>query len=176
MSEWIAGPWGPLVIFLLRMADVTVATVRILLMHRVRKWVPLIGFFEMILWMFAVGATVTNLTSPLHILAFAGGYAAGSWLGIRLESEMAFGMSQVRVIVREGAEEVATFLRSAGFGVTQTDARGKDGPVQILDVVLPRRQAPRCIQLIEEEAPGAFFILDEPSSVHAGWMGKGKRI
>lgn len=175
MQEWIAGPWGPLLIFVLRLTDVSMATVRTLLIHRGRSWVPLIGFFEMCVWVVAVGATVANLTSVAHLLAFAGGFAAGNWLGIRIEERMALGLAILRVFVREAGDEVAAFLRAAGFGVTVTEGRGKDGPVYILHLALLRREVPRATALLEEEVPGAFVVVEEPRTVQHGFMGANRR-
>ncbi len=167
----IAGPTGPVLIFLLRVADVSLATVRSLLIARRRELVPVIGFVEMIVWVFAVGATVQNLTSIWHLLAFAGGFAVGNWLGILIEERIALGLASVRVILQQAGHEIADFLRAAGFGVTEIAGMGKDGPVQILDLVLPRREMTRCVAIIEEEAPNAFVIVEEPRGVSHGYLG-----
>ena len=171
MADLIASPLvGPLLIFLLRMTDVSLATVRILLIHRNRAVVPIIGFVEVMIWVMAVGATVQNLTSPLHVFAFASGFAAGNYLGIRIEERMALGLAVIRAVVKDEGTEVAEFLRAAGFGVTEIAGRGRNGPVRVLDIALPRRQARRCMDLIEEEMPGAFVVLEEPRSVHHGFL------
>lgn len=175
MEELIAGPWGPVLIFVLRLSDVSLATVRILLIHRQRSLVPVLGFIEMCIWAVAVGATVSNLTSPLHIVGYAGGFAAGSWLGIRIEERMAIGLAMFRVVVREGGEEIAAFLRAGGFGVTETMGKGKDGPVHILNLVLSRKDARRCIELLEVEAPDAFVVMEEPRGVQHGFLTRVRR-
>jgi uncharacterized protein YebE (UPF0316 family) len=175
VTEWIAGPWGPILIFFLRLTDVSMATVRTLLIHRGRAWVPVIGFFEMCVWVVAVGATVTNLTSVAHLLAFAGGFAAGNWLGIRIEERMALGLAILRVFVKEAGNEVASFLRAAGFGVTVTEGQGKDGPVYILHLAIFRREVPRVTELLEVECPDAFVVVEEPRTVQRGFMGANRR-
>ena len=178
MQELIAGPWGPALIFVLRLTDVSLATVRILLIHRQRSLVPVLGFVEMCIVAVgagAVGATVSNLTSPLHIVGYAGGFAAGSWLGIRIEERMAIGLAMLRVVVREGGEEIAGFLRAGGFGVTETVGKGKDGPVHILNLVLSRKDVRRCVDLLEVEAPDAFVIMEEPRGVQQGYLTRMRR-
>ena len=131
----------------------------------------MIGFLEAIAWVFAVGATVQNLSSIWHLLAFGAGFGAGTWLGIVIEERMALGLARVRVVLRVAGHEVADFMRAAGFGVTEMEGRGKDGPVQILDLVLRRREIPRCVAILEEEAPDAFLTTEEPRGVSHGFIG-----
>lgn len=170
-QELLAGPFGPLVIFCLRVTDVSMATMRVLLIVRNAKLVvPLIGFFEVLLWVFAVGAVVQNLSSPLHLIAYAGGFATGNFVGLALEERMALGLATIHTVVKSGGAELAEALREAGFGVTETYGMGRTGPVDVLFSVLPRRRIGAAVQMIDASAPEAFIVVDEPRAIRRGWL------
>lgn len=171
MVELLSGPWGPLVIFLLRICDVSMATMRMLLIVRgSRRLAPFLSFFEILLWVIAVGVVVRNLTSPLHVLSYAGGFAAGTAVGMWLEGKLALGICTVRAILRQPAEELATTLRSSGFGVTELTGEGREGPVEILYTVVRRRHVPAVLGTIDAQAPDAFVTVQNDATVRRGWI------
>lgn len=171
VQELLAGPAGPVLIFFLRITDVSMATVRTLLIVRNAKViVPLIGFFEVSIWVFAVSAVVQNLTSPLHVIGYAGGFATGNIVGMYLEERMALGLATVRTMVKEGGAELAGALRGLGFAVTEMEGRGRDGQVEVLYSVIPRRQVARYVHTVDRDAPTSFVVVDEPRAVRRGFM------
>ena len=171
LQDLVAGPAGPLVVFLLRVTDVSMATIRMLMIMRGRRLVaPLIGFFEILLWVTAVGIVVRHLSSPLHVIGYAAGFATGNFLGLLIEERLALGIATVRTVVRDGGAELAGELRGAGFGVTEIMGRGRDGAVDVLYSVLPRKRVNACLSAIESRAPEAFVVVDEPRTVRRGWL------
>lgn len=176
LTELVAGPAGPLVVFLLRVTDVSMATMRMLFMMRNRRFLaPLIGFFEILIWVTAVGIVVQHLHSPLHIVGYAAGFATGNFLGLMLEDKLALGLATVRTVVRSGGAELASVLRDSGYGVTEMVGRGRDGSVEVLYSVLPRRQVARCLSMIDQGAPDSFVVVDEPRRVRRGWQFPAKK-
>lgn len=171
MDALFGGPWGPIIIFSLRICDVSLALLRTLLAVRnVKIAVPIIGFFEVLIWIFAVGAAIENLTSPWHLLGYAGGFAMGNVVGMWIEGKLAFGLAIVRVISKHGGVEVADALREKGFGVTEYSGHGRDGIVEILDTVVKRRHLPEVLGVIDLWDPGAFVMVEEPRLIRHGWM------
>lgn len=171
LQELVAGPAGPLVVFLLRVTDVSMATVRMLMIVRGRRYLaPLIGFFEILLWVTAIGIVVQHLDSPLHVVGYAAGFATGNFLGLLIEERLALGLATVRTVVREGGAELAGELRDAGFGVTEMLGRGRTGTVDVLYSVLPRKQVDRCLAIIDTRSPESFVVVDEPRTVRRGWL------
>lgn len=171
LPELLAGPLGPLVIFGLRLCDVTLATTRMLLIMRgQRVLAPFIGFFEVLIWIVAVGTVVQHLDSPFHMVGYAAGFAAGTFVGLLLEERMALGLATVRTVVRDGGPELAAALRDEGFGVTEMLGRGREGPVEVLYSVIPRRGVERALGIIDRGAPDSFVVVDEPRTVHRGWL------
>jgi uncharacterized protein YebE (UPF0316 family) len=176
MEALFASAWGPLVIFCLRIVDVSLATLRMLLAVRGFKMVaPFIGFFEVLIWILAVGTAIRHLDSPLHLIGYAGGFATGTLVGLMIEERMALGMANIRVVSRHGGVELAEALRERGFGVTEFAGQGREGHVEVLDAVLRRRDLPTALREIDFWDPDAFVTVQEPRAIHRGWMLQGRR-
>lgn len=170
-----SGPWGPLLIFGLRIVDVSMSMLRTLLAMRGSRTIPpLIGLFESLIWVFAVGSAIRNLDSPLHVLGYASGFAAGNSVGLWLEEKIAVGLATVQIFSRRAGEELADAIRSLGFGVTEFTGRGREGPVQLVHTVAKRRQVNRILAEVERRDPGAFIAVGEPRTVRRGWMYPGR--
>ena len=171
MEALLIGPAGPLLIFFMRIADVSLATVRMLLIirnHRVLA--PLIGFFEVLIWLFAAGVAIQHLESTWHLLGYAGGFAAGNWVGLWLEGKLALGLSSLQVFSPSHGPQIAESLRGIGHGVTQFSGKGKDGPVDVVLSVVKRREARDAMKAIQELDEDAFVTLGDVSAIHHGWM------
>lgn len=171
MEALFASTWGPLLIFGLRIVDVSMATLRMLLaMRGMKTLVPFIGAVEVLVWLFAVGNAIQHLDSPLHLLGYATGFATGTLVGMWLEERLAFGMATVRVVSRHGGVELAEALRERGFGVTEFAGQGREGRVEVLEAVLRRRHLPVVFQEVDIWDPDAFVTVEEPRAIHRGWL------
>ena len=176
LAQVFAGPWGPLVIFLLRIIDVSLATTRMLLAVRgQRVLVPIIGFFEVLIWLFAAGNAIQFLDSPLHVVGYAGGFAAGNVVGLWVEEKLALGLATVRIISEHGGVELADALREMGFGVTEFTGQGREGIVEVVYTVARRADTPRILRTVGEWAPDSFVTVEEPRAIHRGWLLRGAR-
>jgi uncharacterized protein YebE (UPF0316 family) len=166
-----AGPYGPLIIFGLRIIDVSLSTVRILLAVRGHKLVvPVIGFFEVLIWVFAVGNAIRFLDSGWHLLGYAAGFSTGSLVGLLIEQRLAIGYATIRVVSRHAGVELADALRARGFGVTEFAGQGRDGRVEVVYTVCLRREIPRVIEEVERWDGQAFITVEEPRDIRWGWM------
>lgn len=171
MELLLASPWGPLVIFCLRIVDVSLATLRMLLAVRGIKFVvPIIGFFEVLIWVLAVGTVIRHLDSVYHLIGYAAGFSTGSLVGIMIEERMALGMATIRVVSRYGGVELAEALRERGFGVTEFAGQGREGKVEVVDAVIRRRDLPAALKEIDFWDPEAFVTVQEPKAIHRGWL------
>jgi uncharacterized protein YebE (UPF0316 family) len=176
MESLFAGPWGPLVIFGLRVVDVSMSTMRILLAVRGHRLiVPFIGFFEVLIWVVAVGNAIRFLDSPLHLLGYAAGFATGSLVGLLIEERLAIGHAIVRIVSRHAGVELADALRALGFGVTEFAGQGRDGPVEVSYTVCQRREIPRVIAEVERWDRQAFITVEEPRDIRWGWISSSRR-
>jgi len=159
----------PLVIFAAEVCVVTVSTMRIIAIARGQTILaPVLGFFEITIWLFAIGQTMQNLNNIACFFAFALGFTLGNFLGMQIEKMLALGTMVVRVVTHRDATELIDCLRSASYGVTCVDGHGATGPVQIVMTVVKRKQLSAVVALIEAHHPQAFYAVDEVQSAAAG--------
>ena len=172
MDALFALPYGPLVIFAMRVVDVSMGGVRILLMVRGwRKVAAAIGFAEVLVWIVAVGHAMQYLSSLYHLAGYAGGFAVGTYVGVSVVNALALGRVVVRAILPDGeGDATARALRDEGFAVTEVDGRGRDGPVDILNVVVSRRHASRVAEMVEATAPRSFITVEEVRTTRRGML------
>ncbi len=176
MVELLAGPWGPLLIFGLRICDVSLATVRMVLSVRGERVLPpIIGFVEILIWILAVGSAVRNLNDPWHVIGYAAGFSAGTGVGLWVERKLALGLSSMQVVTRIAGRELAAALRHEGFGVTRWVGEGRDGSVDVLMSSLRRRAVPRAMQVVDRIAPDAFVSIQDDRLLRRGWLMSRKR-
>ena len=156
---------GALLIFGLRIVDVSLGTLRIgMLVRGKRGWAGLLSFFESLIWLLAAARVLSSLESPLQFVAYAGGYASGTMLGAYIEKWLAVGQVVMRVIYPVSAPDVQAPLRAAGFFVTTLNASGRDGEVRVLFSVMKRRRVGQALALLEEHSPKAFVTIEEVST------------
>jgi uncharacterized protein YebE (UPF0316 family) len=151
----------PLLIFLARIVDVSMGTIRILFISRGTKFLaPLIGFFEVLIWLLAIGQIMQNLTNVLCYIAYAGGFATGTYVGIFIEEKLAMGLLLVRVVTTKDASELIEYLKSADFGVTHVAARGVAGQVRIVLTIIRRKNLNKVVEIIRRFNPNAFYSTE----------------
>lgn len=170
MPEFLfALPWGPLVIFGLRIVDVSLDTMRVLSAVRGARWVAGgLGFFQALIWLVVVGNAIKYLDSIWHVLGYAGGFGAGTLVGISIENALAYGVATVRVVSRQGGVEIAEALRNRGYGVTEFGGQGRDGRVEILNSVVQRQDLDEVMRIVDQWDPSAFVTVEEPKLLRGG--------
>ncbi len=152
----------PLAIFVAEMSVVTISTMRIIFIGRGHKALAAgLGFFEVTIWLFAIGQVMSNLDNPLCFAGFAGGFVTGNWLGMSLEQRLAIGSVLVRVITSLESRKLVDLLREADCGVTRIGAHGLQGPVEIVFTVIPRRRLTDVLTLVKQFDADAFYSVDE---------------
>lgn len=159
----------PTAIFLARICDVTLDTLRIIYVSRGMKYAaPIIGFFEVLIWLVAITQIFNNLTNPLCYIAYAGGFAMGNYIGILIEGKMAIGTVVIRIITQKDAANMLECLKQEGYGVTHVDAQGALGPVKIIFTIVKRKDIPLVLEIIKKHNPLAFFTIEDVRSVRKG--------
>ena len=152
----------PLLIALARVVDVSIGTLKIILIARGNKMLaPVLGFFEVLVWLLAVTRIFQNLDNWICYLAYASGFAAGSYIGIRIEEKLALGVQLIRIITRKDASKLIEVLRKEGFGVTAIRAEGSSGGVGILYSVINRKSIKFYVEKIKEYNPKAFYTIED---------------
>lgn len=158
---------GSLMIFCLRILDVSLGTLRIGMIVRGRRsTAAVLSFFESIIWLLAASKVLSSLEHPIQMVGYAGGYAAGTLVGSSIENWLAIGKVVMRAFVPVGAPDVASALRQAGYYVTALNGSGRDGDVKVLFSVIDRKKAPEVLALVEETYPKAFVTIEEVSTAN----------
>ncbi len=170
MLEFIPVALLPVLIFFIRVADMSLDTLRVLFVVRGRRpqaWV--VGFVQSALWVIAVASVLSHLDNLLNVLAYAAGFATGNVVGMRIEERLAIGHSHLRVISRQRGEAVASAVRNAGYAVTELSGRGKDGAVSILTTSVRRRDIDPVRTEVLQADPDAFVTLSDVRPLHRGF-------
>ncbi|MBN2192010.1 MAG: DUF2179 domain-containing protein [Polyangiaceae bacterium] len=171
-SLWWSWLLVPALIFLARILDQTVGTLRLIFVAKgYRHLAPALGFFEVIIWLMAVTQVFRHLTNPVAYIAYGAGFATGNYLGIRIEEWLSLGDAVVRIIPRRSVTELIACLRKEGFGVTVVDAEGASGKVQIVFTIVRRKTLPAVVELINHHNPHAFFTIEDVRAVREGYFG-----
>ena len=159
----------PFLIFLARVLDVSLGTVRVIFISRGFKYLsPLIGFFEILIWLLAIGQIMKNLSNPACYIAYAGGFAMGNYVGIRIADRLSLGVVLIRVVTKEDASQLVELLKSANYGVTSVDGHSTAGQVKMVFTIVPRKEIKRVADLIRKFNPKAFYSIEEVSFVEKG--------
>jgi len=159
----------PLLIFTARIMDVTIGTLRIVFISKGHKVIaPLLGFFEVLIWIFAIGKIMQNLENVACYFAYAGGFAMGNYVGLRLEEKLAIGFEVVRIITKKGAYKLIDALHTEGFGTTTVEAKGKSGIVHLVFMIIKRSNIKNIVSIINQHNPNAFYTIEDARTVHSG--------
>jgi uncharacterized protein YebE (UPF0316 family) len=151
-----------LMIFGLRLVDVSLGTIRIVLLTRGSGWkAGLVGFVESLTWVFAVSQVLKNLDDPVLMVGFAAGFGAGTYLGVTIEGWLAMGTKIVRIVAPVESPQSAPALREQGFAVTVLNGEGLQGDVRLALCVVPRRQLKKVLQIVYSVNPGAFVTFEQ---------------
>lgn len=159
----------PILIFCARICDVSIGTVRYIFISRGFKNIaPVFGFFEVIIWLLAIGQVMANITNPICYIAYGGGFAAGTYIGMAIEERMKLGLSIIRVITAKPADDLIKRLRQYGYGVTSIAAHGALSEVTIIFMVVKRTKISHLITLIRDFNPNTFYTIEDVRSASEG--------
>lgn len=160
-------------IFFARIIDVSLGTVRMILTIRGDKiTASIIGFFEIIVYVFALNLVLKQLDDPIKFLAYGLGFASGIFVGSLVEEKMALGFRGLQVILSVDNAHITEILRDEGYAVTTWDGRGKEGHKLILNIIVRRNLAGKCEKRIMELDPNAFIVFLEPKDFSGGYVKK----
>lgn len=176
--EWLQSLplWATaLMIFSLRIVDVTLGTLRTLSIVQGRiKLSVLLGFFETFVWLTAVSQALRGVGESLVLMmAYCCGFAAGNAVGLAIDRALAMGVLVVRMISgKAGAgRQIADILRSEGWRLTTFDGDGGDAPRTLMFAVCSRREAPRLLRRAQQVDPDLYYSFDLLREFGAGDMG-----
>lgn len=170
-----------LLIVSLRVVDVSIGTIRIILLTRGSRWrASGLGFVEVLIWVFAVALVVQKLDDPVRMVAFALGFSLGTLLGATIERWIAIGTVLVQAVAPTNSPSSAEALRSRGFRVTEVNGEGRDGEVRLVVLVIPRRELKTALGVIQSANPAAFVTVADvalaPQWQQRSWVSIGNTL
>ncbi len=160
-------------IFLINVVYVTLNTVRMMLtMKGYQLAAPFIAMVEVTIYVVGLGLVLDNLDNVWNIITYAVGFGAGIYAGMKIEDKLALGHILVTTIVPENGWNIAEDIRGEGYGVTITQAHGREGSRYVLEILTPRSNERSLYKLIHEIEPKAFMISYEPRYINGGFWTK----
>ncbi len=157
----------PLLIFIARIGDVSIATIRIIfVMNGKRIIAPILGFFEALIWLMAIGQIFNHIDNTWSYLAYAAGFAAGTFVGMYIEEKLAIGRVVLRLITKEPVHEFLQLLRESNYRYSILDAQGKTGKVNVVFLVLKRDNLKEITEAVNKYHPKAFYTIEGVKQVN----------
>lgn len=167
---------GYLFIFVARLADVSMATIRMIMVVRGKRLMAaLIGFFEITIYILAIGKVLNGLNNPINILIYALGFATGNYLGIFIEGKMALGNIIAQVISEHEVMKLVDLLRDEGFAVTVIEGYGRTGIRHLLHITLKRKYLDKLYEILDKHDKKAFITVTDARAIRGGYFYAGKK-
>lgn len=159
----------PLLIFFARIADVSLQTLRIIFTSRDKiKIAPIVGFFEVFIWLIAIGQLFHNITNIFYYLAYAAGFATGNYVGIFIERKLSIGMLSIQLILKRDPELLLNSLKDAGYGITTLTSEGKTGKNVMVILIIKRKNLSQILDIINKNYSNAFISIEQVQTVKGG--------
>ena len=159
----------PVLIILARISDVTIGTLRIVMVSKGQKKIaPFLGFFEVIIWLLAMSKIIQNIDNWVAYIAYGLGFAAGNYIGLLIEEKLAVGIVHLQIITRTNADNLIAKLKAKGYGITYHDAYGVNEKVAVIYSIIKRGDINEVIEIIRTYNPHAFYSIEEVKFVNKG--------
>src|SRR5512133_501969 len=159
----------PVLIFLARICDQSLGTMRIIFVSKGKRNIaPILGFFEVLIWITAISKIMQNLDNYVNYIAYAGGFATGNFIGMIIEERLAMGILMVRVFAHERGQELVATLNGNGYGATAVEAHGAREKLHLIYTIVHRNELDRVLGVINNFNPKAFYTIEDVRSVNEG--------
>jgi uncharacterized protein YebE (UPF0316 family) len=159
----------PVLIFLARICDVSIGTLRIIFVSKGKRNIaPILGFFEVLIWITAISKIMENLDHYINFIAYAAGFAAGNLVGMIIEEKLAMGILMIRVFAHEKGTELMLTLNALGFGATVVEAHGARENINLIYSIVKRNELANVLDVITRFNPNAFYTIEDVKAVNEG--------
>lgn len=159
----------PLLIFLARICDVSIGTMRIIFVSKGKKYIaPFLGFFEVLIWIIAISKIMQNLDNYVNYVAYAAGFATGNYVGMIIEEKLAMGIQIIRIFTNQNGHDLVLSLNNQGFGATSIEAQGAKEKVNLIYTIVQRNELKYVIELINKFDPKTFYVIEDVRTTNEG--------
>jgi len=159
----------PFLIFLARICDQSIGTMRIIFVSKGKRNIaPLLGFFEVLIWITAISKIMQNLDNYVNYVAYAAGFATGNLVGMIIEEKLAMGFQMIRIFTSEKGKELVKILNSNGFGATAIEAHGAKEKIHLVYSIVHRNEVEKVLEAVNLFNSKAFFTIEDIKAVNEG--------
>jgi uncharacterized protein YebE (UPF0316 family) len=161
----------PFLIFFARILDVSIGTLRLIFVAKGYKfYAPLLGFFEVVIWLLAIGQIMQHLDNFLCYIAYGLGFATGNYLGIYLDEKMSLGTVLIRVVPKADTTSLINHLRKQSFGASLVDIEGMTGKLKMIFTIVKRKDLKEVLGIIQEHSPQSFVTIEDVKTAKEGFF------
>jgi len=161
----------PVLIFLARIMDVSIGTLCLIFVSRGFKYyAPILGFFEVIIWLLAIGQIMQHLDNFMCYLAYGLGFATGNPVGILLDEKLSLGTILVRIVPKKDTTNLLNRLRIEKFGASLVDIEGLSGKQKMIFAIIKRKDLKEVMSIINEYNPYAFVTIEDVKTAQEGYF------
>ena len=177
MSEFLASLNPIIVCFIVcaaKIVEITIQALKTCMMVKGQRLkAACLGFAECMIWGLVISTIIGTLGDNLALLLFYGvGYATGLFLGSTIESKIALGTYNLELIASdESTEKITKYLKENQRGYTVFEGHGSVDKMNMIFVVLPRKESPRVLRDIRKECNNKVFVAVSEISKYAGGYG-----
>ncbi|HUX96419.1 MAG TPA: DUF2179 domain-containing protein [Bacteroidales bacterium] len=159
----------PFLIFLARICDQSIGTMRIIFVSKGKRNIaPILGFFEVLIWIVAISKIMQNLDNYINYIAYAAGFATGNLIGMIIEEKLAMGIQMIRVFANERGQELVANLNKSGYGATVVEGHGARGQVHLIYTIVHRSELNEVVGVINTFNPRAFYTIEDIRAANEG--------
>lgn len=132
-----------------------------------------LGFIECAIWGLVISTIIGTLGDNLFLLLFyCIGYATGLFLGSTIEGKIALGTSNLELIANDDStKKIVEYLKENGRGYTVLDGYGSTEKMNMIFIVLPRRDMNKTLKDIRKICDNKVFVVASDVSKYAGGYG-----
>lgn len=157
----------PVIIFFARILDVSIGTLRIVFLSKgLKKWVPVLGFLEVLIWILVVGKLMgAEGIGLIHYVSYALGFATGNYVGILIEEKISMGDFIVRIFMKDRIEKFREELNKRGIQYTLVKGEGEKGEMKIFFLIIERKKAKALLKFLKEFDKNIFYSVEEVKEI-----------
>ncbi len=154
----------PILIFMARVIDVSLGTIRIIFISKGYKLLSfIIGFFEVLIWLIAINQIWSDINNIWLYIAYAGGFATGSYVGIWLDEKISLGNAMVRIIIKKNSKQLISKLKQNNYQITILNGQSgnEETDVKVILLVVKRKELKNLFKIVREVNPKAFYTIED---------------
>ena len=180
MSEFLEtlSSISPILVWLLvcgaKIVEITIQSLKTCMMVKGQRLKAAgLGFIECTIWGLVISTIIGTLGDNIFLLLFyCVGYATGLFLGSTIENKIALGTSNLELIASDESTELITaYLKENNRGYTVFDGHGSKDKMNMIFIVLPRKETPKTLREIRKVCDNKVFVVASEVSKYAGGYG-----